>query len=76
MNTKTTEPTKASEFELLDEAVSDAEMERFLAANHDEIAAKLEEARVAKAEGRYAPLEPLHQFLGRARERFEKAKAR
>jgi hypothetical protein len=65
MSTKTPEATKASEFELLDEVVSDAEMERLLAANHDEVAAKLEEARVSIAEGKVSPLEPLHVFLTR-----------
>jgi hypothetical protein len=61
---------------ILDERMTDAELDRVLSERHDEVEALLEEARVAKAEGRYAPLEPLHQFLGRARERFEKAKAR
>ena len=74
MNAKATEPTKASEFELLDEAVSDAEMERFLAANHDEVAAKLEEARVSIAQGKVSPLEPLHVFLTRMHERFKAAR--
>ena len=56
--------------EVLDEDMTDAEFDRVLAERHDEVEALLEEARKAKAEGRYAPLEPMHEFLWRARERF------
>jgi hypothetical protein len=45
-------------------------MDALLAARHDEIEAKLDEARAAKARGEFAQLEPLHVFLRRARERF------
>ena len=55
---------------VLDDDMTDAELEQTLAARHDEIEALLEEARKAKAGGRFAPLEPLHEFLRRARERF------
>lgn len=56
---------------LLDDVATDAELEQLLAERHDEIEALLEEARKAKAEGRAAPLEPLHEFLRRARERLK-----
>ena len=58
---------------VLDENMSDAEMDRLLAERHDEVAAKLDEARAAKARGEFAPLEPLHVFLRRARERLKTA---
>ncbi len=54
----------------LGENVTDEEMEILLANRHDEIEALLEEARQAKKRGEVAPLEPLHAFLRRARERF------
>jgi hypothetical protein len=56
----------------LDENVSDAEMDRLLAERRDEIEALLDEARTSIARGEVAPLEPLHVFLRRARERFER----
>jgi hypothetical protein len=58
---------------VLDENLSDAEIDRLLAERHDEIEAKLEEAYVAQARGASAPLEPLHVFLRRARERLKAA---
>ena len=54
----------------LDENVSDEEMEQLLADRHEEIEALLDEAREAQRRGAVAPLEPLHAFLRRARERF------
>lgn len=54
----------------LDENISDIEMDRLLSERHDEIEALLEEARQAKARGEIKPLEPLHLFLRRARERY------
>jgi hypothetical protein len=54
----------------LEENLSDAELDRLLADQHEQIEALLEEAREAKARGDAAPLEPLHVFLSRARERF------
>lgn len=59
---------------VLDDNLSDAEMDRLLADRHAEIEAKLEEARAAKARGEFAPLEPLHVFLRRARERLKAAR--
>lgn len=56
----------------LGENVTDAEMETLLASRHDEIESLLDEARQAKARGDMQPLEPLHAFLRRARERFRK----
>jgi phage tail tape-measure protein len=55
----------------LDENVSDAEMDQLLKDRHDEIEALLEEARQAISRGKTAPLEPLHVFLRRARERHK-----
>jgi phage tail tape-measure protein len=54
----------------LDENISEEEMDRLLADRRDEIEALLEEAREAKRCGSIAPLEPLHAFLRRARERL------
>ncbi len=56
---------------VLDENLSEAEMDRLLADRHDEIQAKLDEAQAAKERGDVAPAEPLHVFLRRARERFK-----
>jgi hypothetical protein len=55
----------------LEENLSDAEMDRLLSERHDEIETLLDEAREARARGDVAPLEPLHDFLRRARERFD-----
>ncbi|HEY4114565.1 MAG TPA: hypothetical protein VGM17_10950 [Rhizomicrobium sp.] len=49
--------------------MSDAEMDRLLADRHLEIEALLAEARSSIQRGEVAPLEPLHDFLRRARER-------
>ncbi len=56
-----------------DENISDAEMDRLLAGRHGEVESLLGEARAAIARGDTAPLEPLHEFLRRARERFKVA---
>jgi hypothetical protein len=56
---------------VLDEGTTDSEMDSVLARNHSEVEGLLQEARDAKAQGRFAPLEPLHAFLRRARERFK-----
>lgn len=55
----------------LDENVSDIEMDQLLAGRHDEIERLLDEAREAQLRGAVAPLEPLHIFLRRARERLQ-----
>lgn len=55
---------------VLDRDMTDAELDEVLAGRHEEVAKLLEEARKAKAEGRYSPLEPMHEFLRRARERL------
>ena len=65
---------KPSISRILGEHMTDAELDRMLSERHEEVEALLEEARIAKAEGRYASLEPLHEFLRRARERFEKTR--
>ncbi len=56
---------------LLKETVSDAAMDQLMADHHDEIECLLDEARHGKEHGAFAPLEPLHVFLRRAREHFE-----
>lgn len=47
-----------------------AELDDVLADRHDDVQRLLDEARQARAAGRYGPLEPLHEFLRRARARF------
>jgi len=56
----------------LGENLPDAEMDTLLNNRHDEIETLLDEAREAKARGDVAPLEPLHVFLRRARERHQR----
>ena len=51
----------------VDEA--DADIDRFLSAHHDEIAAQLAAGRGQIARGEAAPLEPLDELLRDARER-------
>ncbi len=53
--------------EMGDEAVTDAEIERLLAERHDEVEAKLAEARKSIARGEAAALEPLSTLLRQAR---------
>ncbi|RJF87479.1 hypothetical protein D3874_11000 [Oleomonas cavernae] len=55
---------------ILEDTVSEEEMDRLLASRHDEIGAMLEEAHQDRARGDFAPLEPLQVFLREARERF------
>ncbi|MGH6827341.1 MAG: hypothetical protein ACREFW_00350 [Rhizomicrobium sp.] len=65
MDTKTAK--KTSRFATHREDASGAEMDRHLADNHDEIEAKLDEARSEIAAGKAAPLEPLADLLRQAR---------
>ncbi len=53
----------------LDENLSDEEMDSLLADRKEEIEALLEEAREDERRGDEAELEPLHDFLRRARRR-------
>jgi hypothetical protein len=46
---------------------TDADIDQFLAGNHDEIAAKLEAARVSIERGEARDLEPLEELLADAR---------
>jgi hypothetical protein len=55
---------------VLDDNISDAAMNKLLADRHAEIESKLDEARTAKTLGDFGPIEPLHVFLRRARERL------
>jgi hypothetical protein len=65
MNVKKEAPLAAA----LDDSAA-AALDNVLAGRHDDVERLLEEARTARVEGRYAPLEPLHEFLRRARERL------
>lgn len=56
---------------VLDDGVSDEEMDRLLAEDRDEIDALLQEAYDARARGDSAPLEPLHILLAEERARFK-----
>ena len=51
------------------ETPSDEDVEAFLEANHDEVAAKLEEARLEIENGQSVPFESLESFLAEARRR-------
>jgi hypothetical protein len=53
--------------DIADEPVNDAEIERFLADRHDEVEAKLDEARKSIARGDATALEPLPTLLRGAR---------
>ena len=67
MNAKTSRLKSLSAFELEREAVTEADIERYLKEHHDEIAGKLQEAEESIARGDVAPLEPLHVLLREAR---------
>jgi len=69
MSTKATKQTKT--FGTAAEALSDAEMELFIAEHGDEIEAKLQKARASIARGDVAPLEPLEVLLRDARRRLK-----
>lgn len=56
----------------LGENLPETEMDALLHSRHAEIESLLEDARDAKARGEVAPLEPLHDFLRRARERLQR----
>jgi hypothetical protein len=58
---------------LPDETVTDAQMEKFLRDNYDEIAGKLREARESIARGDVAPMPPLNELLVKAR-KFHKSR--
>ncbi len=60
--------------DVLDETVSDEEMDFLLAGDHDEINALLQEAYCAKERGESAPLEPLHVLLAEERARLKAAR--
>jgi hypothetical protein len=56
---------------MLDETISEEEMDRLLAEDIDEINDLLQEAYDEKARGEFAPLEPLHILLAEERARFK-----
>jgi hypothetical protein len=59
---------------LLDDKISDEEMDRLIADDVDEINALLQEAYDEAARGECAPLEPLHVLLQEAREQARQAR--
>lgn len=61
MNAKATNVQRAARLD------TDAEIDQFLADNHDDIAAKLAAGREQIARGEAAPLEPLDALLRDAR---------
>jgi len=71
MSTKAKRPET---FATAHETATDAETERYLVEHHDEVEAKLDEARAEVAAGKAAPLEPLADLL-RAARRQSRAKA-
>jgi hypothetical protein len=72
MNTRATTKKDLGRIAIaLNENISEEEMDGLLTERHEEVAVLLEEARVAIAHGEVAPLEPLHTFLCRARERLK-----
>jgi hypothetical protein len=70
MRTESQQIGKGIVEEVLDDAISDEEMDFLLAEDHDEINALLQEAYGAKARGESATLEPLHVLLAEERARF------
>ncbi|HVY33921.1 MAG TPA: hypothetical protein VG960_05820 [Caulobacteraceae bacterium] len=71
MNSANPKPGKGIIEAILDDNISDQEMDRALADQRDEIDAKLKQARDEMVRGEVAPLEPLHVFLHEARTRFK-----
>ncbi len=60
--------------DVLDDTISDDEMDRLFAEDHDEINALLREAYDAKDRGECARLEPLHVILAQERTRFNSSR--
>lgn len=56
---------------VLDDAISEEEMDRVLAAQHDHVEGMLKQGRDEMARGEVAPLESLHVFLQEARKRLK-----
>ena len=67
MSTKPTSRKRAPIPDTGDEAAIDSAIERFLADHHDEVEAKLDEARKSIARGDATALEPLPTLLRGAR---------
>jgi hypothetical protein len=61
---------------ILDDAVSEEEMDQLLADRAVEVNAKLQEARSERERGEFAPLEPLHVVLRAGRERLQRKNRR
>ncbi|MGH7124011.1 MAG: hypothetical protein ACREFI_06525 [Stellaceae bacterium] len=68
MNTRS-RAHKRAVFQAGDEAGADAELERYLRDHHDDIEAKLKQARDSIARGEAKDLEPLTVLLRHARQR-------
>jgi hypothetical protein len=73
MNTRS-RAHKRKVFQTPDEAGSDAELESYLRDHHDEVEAKLREARESIARGEAKKLEPLSVLLRQARRRIKVAR--
>jgi hypothetical protein len=67
METKPKTRKRAPVSEATDEALTDAEIDRFLASQHRAIEAKLAEARRSIKRGKISALEPLPKLLRAAR---------
>jgi hypothetical protein len=61
---------------VLDDAVSEEEMDRLLTDRVDEVNVKLAEARAERERGDLAPLEPLHVLLQAGRDRLQRKNKR
>jgi hypothetical protein len=61
--------------DMLDDTISEDQIDCMLAEDHDEINALLKEAYDAKERGDSAPLEPLHVLLAEERTRFSASRA-
>ena len=67
MNSMDTKTKKPGAFATAREVAMATELDRYLAEHHDEVEAKLDEARGEIAAGKAAPLEPLADLLREAR---------
>ena len=74
MSTKPITRKRASIQDIGDEAVTETEIERFLADRHDELEVKLNAARKSIARGNATPLEPLPTLLRGARRSAKSAR--
>jgi len=74
MATKAKARKRAPPPENMEDAVNDAEIDRFLASEHPAVEAKLAEARRSIDRGDVSPLEPLPKLLRAARRNAKPAR--